>query len=158
MISRRRCGASAYNAVWAMSNESVRAVALLKDRLKPAPSPPAKDLAALIDDLGAESFAKREAAQKLLREFGRTIEPIVREAVSTTASPEGKRRLNQILTECQSIALRTPDEIRAVRAVQVLERIGNPESRQLLEAWAKGAEAAILTRESRKALKSLQDH
>jgi uncharacterized protein YaeQ len=59
--------------------------------------------------------------------------------------------MNQHLTECQSIASRTPDEIRAVRAVQVLERIGNPESRRLLEACAKGADAAILTRESRRA-------
>jgi hypothetical protein len=143
-----------HKAVWANLNEPARAVALLKERLKPVPSPPAKELAALIDDLGSESFAKREAAQKRLREFGHTIEPILREAVSTAATPEGKRRLNQLLTDCQSIASRTPDEIRAVRAVQMLERIGNPESRQLLEACAKGADAAILTRQARQALKN----
>ncbi len=147
----RRVG---HTAAWALTNEPARAVALLKDRLKPVAPPPAKELAALIEDLGAESFTKREAAQKRLREFGHTIEPIVREAVSTAANPEGKRRLNQLLTECQSVASRTPDEIRAVRAVLVLERIGNPESRQLLEACAKGADAAILTRESRRALKN----
>jgi hypothetical protein len=146
-----------HQAVWGMCNEPARAVALLKERLKPVASPPAKELAALIDDLGAESFAKREAAQKRLREFGQTIEPSVREAASTAANPEGKRRLNQLLTECQSIASRTPDEIRAVRAVQVLERIGNPESRRLLEACAKGADAAILTRQARTALKALHD-
>ena len=141
-----------HSAFRSMFNQPARAVALLKERLKPVAAPPAKDVAALIDDLGAESVTKREAAQKRLREFGQTIEPVLREATHTPAPPERNRRLNQLLTECERVESRTPDEVRAVRAVQVLKRIHTLEAIRLLEKWAKGADTAVLTREARKAL------
>jgi hypothetical protein len=143
-------------AVWALTNEPQRAVALLKDRLKPVQVPPARELAALSADLGAENFAQREAAQKKLRDLGQTIEPNLR-AASATADPERKRRLDQLLAECQRIDSRTPDELRAVRAVQALERIGTPEARRVLDECAKGADAALLTREARRALQVFPD-
>ena len=142
-----------HNAVWAMRNEPAKAIALLKERLKPAHLPAAKELEPLIADLGAPQYAKREAAQRGLRQFGQTIEPMLREAARTVTSAEQRRRLNQISTDCQNIASRTADEIRAIRCVQVLESITKPEARQLLQDLSKGAESAILTRESRNGLK-----
>ena len=111
----------------------------------------------MIDELASETYAKREAAQERQREHGHAIQPIVSEAAKTTISAEARRRLNQLLTDWQRDDSRTPDELCAVRAVRVLERIGTPESRLLLEVWSKGAEAAILTIEARKALKAIQD-
>lgn len=143
------------NAAWAMRNDPNKAVAILKERLKPVQSPAANELTPLIEDLGSESFAKREAAQKRLRDYGATIELSIREAVGAAVNPERKRRLNKLLTECQSISSRTPDEIRASRAVLVLERIASKEARAMLQEWARGAESAVLTREARRALKDL---
>lgn len=49
-----------------------------------------------------------------------------------------------------------PDRLREVRAVEALEHVGGAEARRLLEALAKGAPAARLTREARAALERLE--
>jgi hypothetical protein len=45
-----------------------------------------------------------------------------------------------------------PERVQALRAVEVLEWIGTPEARKVLEALATGAPAARLTREARASL------
>src|SRR5439155_18220942 len=115
-------------------------------------APSAKELAPLIEDLGAKEFAKREAAQKRLRGYGQTIAASMRETING-ANAEQKRRLNQIIAEWNSVASRTPEEIRAIRCVHVLDRVKTPEARRLLEECACGAASAILTKEARQALK-----
>jgi hypothetical protein len=142
-------------AVWSLVNEPARAVALLALRLKPVQPPPAHELAALINDLDAATFASRETAQARLLALGRTIEPQLR-AVLPKAEGERKRRLDQLLAACQHPESRTPDERRAVRAVQALERIGTPSARQLLESCSQGVEAAVLTREAKRVLPLLK--
>ena len=141
-----------HDAVWAMWNEPANAVATIREHLKPARAPSVKQLAALIEDLGSKEFVKREDAQMRLRGFGQTIEASVRDAASRATNPEQKRRLNQLLTDWQSVASRTPDEVRAIRCVQVLERITFPEAKKLLRELAQGEPTAILTREAQRAL------
>jgi hypothetical protein len=46
----------------------------------------------------------------------------------------------------------SPTEWRAVRAVQVLERVGTSEARTLLAEWASEAEVAVLTVEAKQAV------
>jgi hypothetical protein len=43
-----------------------------------------------------------------------------------------------------------------LRAVEALERIGTPEARQVLQALAKGAAGAVLTRAAQGALERLE--
>ncbi len=45
--------------------------------------------------------------------------------------------------------------MQALRAVEVLERVGTPEARQILEDLARGAPEARLTREAKAALEGL---
>ena len=49
----------------------------------------------------------------------------------------------------------SPEALRAVRSVEVLERCGTPAARQLLETLAGGAPAARMTREAKSALQRL---
>jgi hypothetical protein len=49
----------------------------------------------------------------------------------------------------------SPQRLRQVRAVELLERIGTPESRKILENLAGGVPAAWLTQEAKAALARL---
>jgi hypothetical protein len=50
----------------------------------------------------------------------------------------------------------TGEELRRVRAVEVLEAVGTAEARDLLGVLAKGAPGAALTREARESLGRLE--
>jgi hypothetical protein len=49
----------------------------------------------------------------------------------------------------------TPDALRHLRAIQVLEQIGSPDARQVLASLAQGAPAAPATRDAAAALARL---
>jgi hypothetical protein len=103
--------------------------------------------------LDSETFDVRESAAKELSALGEGIEPALRQALKGKRSAEVRRRIEQLLDGFRNVP--TGDSIRVVRAVEVLERIGTAEARQVLEAFAKGAPAARLTREAQAALDRL---
>lgn len=49
----------------------------------------------------------------------------------------------------------SPDSIRTLRAVEVLEYIGSPEGKKVLQTLAAGAEGARVTREAKASLDRL---
>src|SRR5579885_1048135 len=57
---------AAWEAVWSLARSGDKATALLKDHLKPAQAPEAKQVARLIADLDANDFKAREAASREL--------------------------------------------------------------------------------------------
>lgn len=146
----------AQEAVWALTNEPPKALALL-ERIKPATRPSDAELAPTIADLDAADFPRREAAARRLREYGHTIEKALEAEAPRPASAERAKRLKRLLDELRDDGPVTADERRAVRAVQALEQIGNADARSLLESWAKGADTATLMIESRQALKRCAD-
>ena len=80
------------------------------------------------------------------------IEPKLRRALEDKPSLKRRRRLESILAEPK----RPPAEaLRTLRANAVLERIGTPEARRLLEKLATGA-ASPETREAQTALRRLK--
>ena len=133
-------------------NEPARAMALLREKMKPVFAPATRELAPVIDDLADRELAKRDAAQQRLREYGHTIEPLLRQALGAAVHPEQNRRLRQLLADSEDPEIQTREERRAVRAVEVLESIGTDESRRMLKEYAQGAGSAVLTLEARRAL------
>jgi WD40 repeat protein len=144
----------AQDAVWALVNESAKALELLR-RIKPAATPADAELVPLIADLGATDFARREAAVRRLREHGHVIEKALENALAAAQGAEQVKRLKLLQEECRDDGPTTADERRAVRAVQALEQIGSAEARELLETWSKGAELATLTIEAKTAFERL---
>jgi RNA polymerase sigma factor (sigma-70 family) len=147
--------ATAREAVERLARQPAAALALFKGRFLPAAAPPDPALAALVRDLDSDNFATREEATRKLRGHGARAEPALRRELAATASPEVRRRIEKILASVTPPPLRLPlegDTLRGVRAVEVLERVGTPEARQLLQAWADQTRDVHLSAEARVAL------
>jgi WD40 repeat protein len=127
------------------------AVALLRDRLKPVQGPPAGQVERLVADLDSDRYAVREKARQELRQFGEQAVPALRQALEGRPSAEVARQAKELLTELTG-PVTDPERLRQVRAVEVLERLGTPAARAVLEALAKGGPDARLTQEARASL------
>jgi WD40 repeat protein len=130
------------------------AVALLKNRLRPVPTPDLKSIRKQIALLGSEDDKVRQAALKELERVAASIEPLLNQAEDETASPQVLRGLEQLGKTRWYI--KEPDQLRAVRGIQVLERIASPQARALLKGMAKGWSLARQTRYARQALARLE--
>jgi RNA polymerase sigma factor (sigma-70 family) len=147
--------AKARAAVERLARRPAAAVALLTGRFRPTPTPADPALAALVKDLDSEAFATREEATRKLRDYGAKAEPALRRELAATISPEVKRRIEEILAAIAPPLLRLPlagDTLRGVRAIEVLERAGTPEARQLLQGWAEQTKDMHLAAEARATL------
>jgi WD40 repeat protein len=131
-------------------------VALLAGPLEPATR---RVAAKWLADLDADDYARREAATRKLAEAlkrgDRGVEMALRDLLGRKPSLEAYRRAERLLRQHGGQAVKySPEELRQVRAVAVLEGIGNDEAKALLKKLAGGA-PALLTSESRAALARL---
>jgi WD40 repeat protein len=150
-------GGKAYGAMRALAADPARAVALLADLLHPVRALDAgqrEEVARLIGELDDNRFDVREKASRQLATLGEAAEAALRLALERKPSHEVRRRLNRVVT---ALAARRqgPDGLRLLRAVEVLERLGTPQARRLLERLAGGAPSARLTKEARASLARL---
>jgi WD40 repeat protein len=126
-----------------------QAVALIKDRVRPATPADGDRVARLVADLHSDRFERRREAQAELDALGELAGPALRQALAEDPPLEVRQRLERLLARP---ATRLPArELRELRAVELLELIGNPASRRVLEGLAGGAGAARLTRQASRA-------
>jgi RNA polymerase sigma factor (sigma-70 family) len=146
--------ARAGRAVARLASDRGEAVSFLKERLRPASPLDPKRLARLIAELDSEEFDVRENASAELEKLGEPAEPALRKALASGPSLEARKRLQTIL---EAIAEQRPSTelLRSLRTLEVLEGIGTPEARQVLEAIAKGAPGVRLTEGAKGALERL---
>src|SRR5262249_33925892 len=110
----------------------------------------AKQVARLLKDLDSDEFDVREKASEQLEKLGAGIEPNLREALKGEPTEEARTRVQQILGRMES-----GSSVRGSRALEVLERIGSPEAKEVLQSLAKGASEALLTKEAQASLERL---
>jgi RNA polymerase sigma factor (sigma-70 family) len=149
-------GPAAYRALWALASTPGPTVAGLRLRLPGAVrAVTARDrrIRGLIADLDSDSFARREAASRELAACGDEATPALRLALAGRPSAEARKRLEDLLAKAGD--LRPGEALRCLRALVVLERIGTPEARQLLETVAEGAPEDWLAREAKTSLECL---
>jgi hypothetical protein len=108
----------------------------------------------LLADLDSDDFAVREAASHTLEGLDEQATPYLESTLKSTESAEVRKRVSSILERRRGAAIPS-EQLRQVRAVGVLERIGDGESKSLLKRWADGPAGALLTTESAAALKRL---
>jgi RNA polymerase sigma factor (sigma-70 family) len=144
----------AYQAVHALAAGRTLAVPFFKARMQPIVAD-ARRIARLIADLDDDAFAVRERATVELEKMGMLARPALSRALATKPPLEARRRLQRLLDKSvqEQVESIVPSEcLRTLRALEVLERIGTPEARQVLRAMAEGTPEAWLTQEAKAAL------
>jgi RNA polymerase sigma factor (sigma-70 family) len=144
---------TAYAASARLVEAPGQAVELLRERLRPEAPPDERRLARLIADLDSDSFDRREEAAAALEALGERAGPALRRALKE-APPEARRRIEALLGKLDE-GLPTADELRGLRCIEVLERLGGDEARRVLEGLAGGLPEARLTQAAKAARERL---
>jgi WD40 repeat protein len=142
-------GPKAQAALRALHADPVAALALLRERLRPTSPLEVDRLARLIRALDHDQFEVRSKALAELEKLGEQAEPALRQALGRASSAQLRNSIEQLLDGLQSAS---PEVLRVVRGVELLEGLEAPEARELLRALSRGAEPSRLTREARAAL------
>ena len=145
----------AYLAIQTPAVGERQAVAFLRERLPDAPELNDQQIALLIADLDSTRFAVRQKATEELGKAGGVAERALRMKLKERPSLEVRQRIEQLLDRLSKPL--SGDQLQALRAVEVLEHIGSPEAKQVLEKLATGAEGARLTREAKASLGRLRE-
>jgi RNA polymerase sigma factor (sigma-70 family) len=141
----------AYHAIHTLSGAPEQATLLLKERLRPASEPNTPQIARLIADLDSAQFTARQKADQDLVKMGEGAEAALRKKLAEQPPLEVRKRIEQVLAKIRL----SPESLQALRAVEVLEHIGSPEAKQVLQTLAKGAEGFRLTLEAKASLERL---
>jgi WD40 repeat protein len=145
----------AYAALWRLAERPpAQVVAFLRPHLKPVAAADLKETQRLIKELHSEAFAVRVQAFKQLEDLGEIALPLLRQALEKELPLEVRRRLEQLVARPPAL-LRTPEVLRRLRAIQVLERLASDDARRLLSELAGGLAHASETREASAALQRL---
>jgi WD40 repeat protein len=146
---------AAYTALWQLAADPEGTTALLRQRLRPVDPPPnAGRLAKLVADLDSPRFAVRQQASQVLEGLAELAVPALLQARNGRLPLEAQRRVDLLLKKSQQ-PLVAGKRLQALRSVEVLERIGTLEARQLLETLAGGTAEARLTQEAKGSLERL---
>jgi hypothetical protein len=140
--------ARAYQAIAKLTTAPKEALTFLKERLHPVATPDLRGVPGLLADLDADDFAVREKAAGELEKLGAAAEPALRKALKDQPSSEVKRLIEKLLEELRTLPL-PPERLQTMRALEALEHLDTPESRQLLEKLAAGPAGAYLTTEAK---------
>jgi WD40 repeat protein len=141
----------AYRAMWTLKVRPEKTVPFLEQRLRSAPPLDEARVDRLIADLDSDRFETRQRATEELEGLGGTIEGRLRKVLLNKPSLELRWRVEALLVKFDSKAW-SAEELRTLRALQVLEHAATPEARRLLELVAKGGEGARRTAEAKEAL------
>jgi WD40 repeat protein len=121
----------AYDAILTLVGRPREAVPLLSYYLAAAPSQAQAER--LVADLKSSRAAVVEDAQMKLEALGADAVPALREALKKERNRRLRRRLQRVLRRLPTQASPTPkDRLRQLRAIEVLEKIGTPEAREVL--------------------------
>jgi RNA polymerase sigma factor (sigma-70 family) len=143
--------ARAFRAMGVLCRTSHPVVPWLGERVRPERKSEAPLIAGWIADLDSTEFAVRQKATTELEKRGELARPQIEKALAGRPSLDSRRRLERLVEQMAPDPVPPADILRALRAVEVLEHIGTPEAKRLLDRLAGGAAGARLTLEAQAA-------
>ena len=145
----------AYKSILVLVEASRQSVSFLKEHLRPVSPADPKQVGQWIADLDSNRFSVRKKAADALEKLGELAEPGLREALKKKPSLELQRRLELLLKKLEG-PVTSPEALRLLRSVEILEHIGTPDAQDVLKTLAKGAPGARCTREAIESLERLR--
>jgi hypothetical protein len=128
-----------------------------------APAPQLSHLGALWNDFSQNDDAGTKKAWQgisTMIKSPRLAVPFLKDRLKPVPRPdpkaislEARRRMEALLEKTKTVF--SGEELCSIRAVEVLEGIGTPDAKEILEILARGGEGAVLTQQAKKALARL---
>jgi hypothetical protein len=131
-----------------------KAVSLLKLRLQEKEKP--DRIRKLISNLDDDSPEIRQRSHDELERLGHEVEAYLAKALQESSSPELRHRATALLAALESPWPKSAQTLRRIRAVQVLERVGSDEARELLRSMCEQAPSERERQEARASLDRLE--
>jgi hypothetical protein len=147
-------GVRVYRLIGELSQRPDQTEAFLKDNLANNPGLSADRLARLLADLDDRDFKVRQKASDDLANLGHMAEPALKRTLDRQPSEEVKHRVANLLERLEG-SPECSELWRLLRVVEVLERIGTPGARKILEKMANDSIDDDLVRESKASLARL---
>jgi hypothetical protein len=144
----------AYRALGSLVAAPDQAVPLVRERQKPA-APADRGLARRLADLDDDKSDVREKAAEEIAAMGKAAVPHLLEFSQSSPSAEARKRAESILERLGVKPGLSADQLRGLRAVEVLEYVGTPEAKKALSELAGGTPEYLLTREAKASLRRL---
>lgn len=142
-------------ALWLLSQRAQATVPFLRTKLQPVRAPLPADIARWVAEVGDRRFATREKATLGLAAAGEHARTeIVQALTGQQLNPEARRRLEQFLRRLEEGL--TPVKLQPLRVIEVLERLGTPEARSVLESLGQLTSDVVVKDEIVRALERMK--
>ncbi len=146
--------AKAFQAMQTMLAHPRQAVAFLGEHLRPAAPTRTAQVQERLNNLESPKYSVRQQALKELATLGDLARPALKQAVGNPPSLEVQLLARKVLEVQDEPAFFLP-LARGLRGVEILEKIGTPQAREVLARLARGMPDRRLTEEARAALERL---
>lgn len=140
-----------YRAIQLLTTAPEQTIRICRERLQPVTQ---TRLRQLIADLDSDQFLVREQAHEELAALDEFVESSLRQVLTKNPSLELRRRIDRLLAKLDQ-GFPHPQHLRTLRAIEVLESIGSPQSQEVLRVLAQGAVEARVTKGAKAALDRL---
>src|SRR5262249_22989651 len=146
----------AYRALGSLlASPAEQVVSFLEDKLKPTKHVPGHEIDLLIADLGSEVYKARQRATHRLLEILPQSKAAMTRSLEKNLPLEQHRRVAQLVAVLKRREV-SPEDLRELRAIELLEAIASPHATRLLKSLADGHPAARLTDEAIAALERME--
>jgi hypothetical protein len=144
----------AFRAMQRLIDSPERSLALLRERLRPVAAVDARQIGRWLAALDSDRFVERQRAEAELAKQGDQAEAALRRFLAGQPTLEARRRAEQVLARLQG-PVTEPEQLRQLRALEVLEFIGTDAAREILRSLASGAPDAKVTQDAAASLRRL---
>jgi WD40 repeat protein len=148
--------AHVYRTICTLVDSPKETIPFLKEHLRELPQADPRKITGLVMGLDSNRFEERQKAADELEKLGRQAQGALERFLAGQPSLEARRRTEGLLDKID-FPITSPERLRVIRSVEVLEKIGNAEAKRLLQTLAQGIPGAELTEEAKAALARLTE-